>query len=114
MAASNRGVSLHNDDRVRRSTASSVNVEIDRKIDENIRHYSTLNSLEISRRIRQLDREWDVERVLEVNAASLALSGLALSFVANRKWLYLPAACWLFYYSMAFKVGVRRSLCCGG
>ncbi len=88
MVALNRYTTVDND-RVRRSTASRVNADIDKKTDENIRHYSTLDKLEVSRRIRELDGEWDVERVLEVNASSLALSGLVLSFVANRKWLYL-------------------------
>ena len=44
----------------------------------------------ILQRIDALDREWDVERVLEVNASSLALSGLLLGLTVNRKWFLLP------------------------
>jgi hypothetical protein len=32
----------------------------------------------------------DIERVLEVNASTLALSGLILGLTKNRKWLFLP------------------------
>ena len=42
------------------------------------------------RRIGALDREWDVERVLEVNASTLALSGLVLGVTVNKKWLLVP------------------------
>ncbi len=41
-------------------------------------------------RIRELDREWGVERVLEANAASLGITGLALGVFRNRRWLILP------------------------
>ena len=40
----------------------------------------------------ELDREWDVERVLEVNASTLALTGLALGLAVNKKWLLLSGA----------------------
>ena len=77
-------------DRVRRSTSQPVNQEIDRQTDENIRRFSGMGRSAILQRIDALDREWDVERVLEVNASSLALSGLLLGLTANRKWFLLP------------------------
>lgn len=43
-------------------------------------------------RIQTLDEEWDIERVLEVNASTLAFTGLLLGSTINRKWLALPAA----------------------
>ena len=78
-------------DRVRRSTATYLNQQIDRQTEENVRRYSGGDSLETRRRIEELDREWDVERVLEVNASTLALTGLVLGVTVNRKWLALPA-----------------------
>lgn len=42
-------------------------------------------------RIGGLDREWDIERVLEINASSLALTGLVLGATVAKKWLTLPA-----------------------
>jgi len=77
-------------DRVRSSTASHVNEEIDLQTDLNIHHYKGKSRAEILERIQILDKEWDIERVLEVNASSSALSGLILGLTKNRKWLFLP------------------------
>lgn len=78
-------------DRVRRSTALPVNQEIDRATDANIQKYLDRDDTSIRQRIDELDREWDIERVLEVNASSLALSGLVLGLTVDRKWFALPA-----------------------
>ena len=77
-------------DRVRSSTASHVNEEIDLQTDINIQRYKGKNKTEILERIQMLDKEWDIERVLEVNASTLALTGLILGLANNRKWLLLP------------------------
>ena len=77
-------------DRVRSSTASHVNEEIDLQTDINIQRYKGKSKAEILERIQMLDKEWDIERVLEVNASTLALSGLILGLTKNRKWLLLP------------------------
>jgi hypothetical protein len=77
-------------DRVRSSTASHVNEEIDLQTDINIHRYKGKSKAEILERIQMLDKEWDIERVLEVNASALALSGLILGLAKDRKWLFLP------------------------
>ncbi|WP_432746175.1 hypothetical protein ABXJ76_08930 [Methylobacter sp. G7] len=77
-------------DRVRSSTAAHVNEEIDHQTDINIHRYKGKSRAEILERIQMLDKEWDIERVLEVNASTLALSGLILGLTKNRKWLFLP------------------------
>jgi hypothetical protein len=77
-------------DRVRHSTAPEVNREIDRRTNNNIRRYANSSEEVIHRRIEELDQEWDIERALEVNASTLALSGLLLGVTVNRKWLALP------------------------
>jgi hypothetical protein len=66
-------------DRVRRSTADRLNEEIDRRTEANIRRYRRSSPETILQRIQWLDEEWDIERVLEVNASALALGGLALT-----------------------------------
>lgn len=45
----------------------------------------------IAARLSELDREWDIERAIEANAASLALAGLVLGISHDRRWLALPA-----------------------
>ena len=79
-----------NADRVRRSTAPEVNREIDHRTNDNIRHYANSSEEVIRRRIEELEREWDIERALEVNASTLALTGLLLGVTVNRRWLLLP------------------------
>jgi hypothetical protein len=77
-------------DRVRRSTAPHVNREIDRQTNRNIRRYANSSPEVVQRRIEELDKEWDIERALEVNASTLALTGLLLGMTVDRKWLVLP------------------------
>ena len=77
-------------DRVRRSTALDVNRQIDRQTEANIMHYLNATPEVIRQRVEELDHEWDVERMLEVNASTLALTGLVLGATVNKKWLILP------------------------
>lgn len=91
MYASAEDVSQASADRVRRSTTPDLNEHIDQITDSNIRTYVNSKDSVILLRIQELDEEWDVERVLEVNASTLALSGLVLGLTVNRKWLALPA-----------------------
>jgi hypothetical protein len=44
----------------------------------------------IDRRLAELDREWDVERVLEAESASMILLGLALGGAVHRRFFLLP------------------------
>ena len=77
-------------DRVRANTATHVNLRIDAKIAENVAHYKGKSKDEISLRINRLEREWDMERLLEMNASALSFIGLTLGITRNRKWLVLP------------------------
>lgn len=79
-------------DRVRASTAASVNHRLDQAMMKRIWSYAHKSRAELDDRIADLNREWDLERVLETNAAGLALSGVILSAISSRKWLLLPAA----------------------
>lgn len=45
---------------------------------------------EIKKRIEKLDSEWDIERVLELNAGLFALTGVILSVTKNKNWIWLP------------------------
>lgn len=78
------------EDRVRNSTPYRLNQKIDDSIKENIAYYATKSKEEISHRIKALDREWDIERLLEVNMSTLALTGIALSVTKHIRWLLLP------------------------
>src|SRR5688572_27998503 len=78
-------------DRVRKNTSEKVNRQIEEKTKENIERYSSLDADAITMRINELDREWDIERALEVNMSSVALTGIALTVFHSRRWLALPS-----------------------
>ncbi len=77
--------------RVETSTSDHTNQAIDNATRRRIRHAGGESRTELTRRINQLDAEWDIERVLETNASSLAFGGLLLGLFANRKFLWIPA-----------------------
>ena len=54
--------------------------------------FSARNPELIEERLGELDREWDIERVLEVNGSVLAGAGIALGARGSRWWLLLPGA----------------------
>ena len=78
-------------DRVRQNTSDELNREVDRQIAVRVRELALSGDKDgIAQRIDELDREWDIERALQANAAALGLSGLLLGVTANKKWLVLP------------------------
>lgn len=76
--------------RVRQSSIDSANEEVDQSIRKSISSYRLKGSEAVSERIRELDKEWSIERTLEVNAATLALSGTLLGAFVNKRWFVLP------------------------
>lgn len=78
-------------ERVRTSTSQKSSVEIDNLIILNLEYYQSEGIAAIDARIKELDREWDIERLLELNAATLALAGTLLGAFVNRRWWVLPA-----------------------
>ncbi|HYD16109.1 MAG TPA: hypothetical protein VEA77_06890 [Hyphomicrobium sp.] len=58
---------------------------------------------EITRRLRELDEEWDIERAIEANASSLAFLGTALGFFIHPYWLALPALVTAFLFQHAIQ-----------
>jgi hypothetical protein len=78
-------------DIVRDATSEKVNQRIDRGIHDTVEYYSKQSKKAINARVRQLDKEWDMERTLELNASLVALTGVILSATVSKKWLILPA-----------------------
>lgn len=76
--------------RVRSNTSENINRRIDQEVEARVRYLSMRGKSEIDDRIDELNKEWDIERTLEVNAGSLALAGVLLSAFVDKKWLILP------------------------
>ncbi len=62
---------------------------VEKSIQEHVMHYYK-DSQEIEQRLMELDNEWDVEKVLELTAASLSLTGIVLGIKQNKNWFALP------------------------
>ena len=79
-------------DRVPQHTAGHVNAEIRHQTERNVARCAARGRAAIDQRLAELDREWDIERTLEANAATASLVGLTLGATVNRKWFLFPAA----------------------
>jgi hypothetical protein len=90
-------------DRVRKNTSDERNRKIDQKIKESIASHASSDSSAITNRIKELDKEWDTERVLEVNMPIVALIGLALGAFVHPYWLAFPAVVLLFFLQHAIQ-----------
>lgn len=78
-------------DRVPLHTSDESNDRIRLQTFERVAFYAR-HVEQIEQRLRELDREWDIERTLEVNGSVLAGIGLALAARFSRWWLLLPGA----------------------
>lgn len=80
------------DERVPAHTRMRDNQRIQARTLHDVTRYFGATEETLSQRIRELEREWDIERVLEANAASIALIGLTLGIATDRRFLILPFA----------------------
>lgn len=88
-------------DRVRRHTSPEILDEIDERIAQSIRFYSTQPDSVIQQRIDELDREWDMERRLETNASVAVVATTLLGLTVSKKWFLLTAAVGAFLFQHA-------------
>ena len=86
-------------DRVKRATPSSMNEKIENETWQRVSSYLNKSEPVISARIKELDKEWDIERYLGVNMSTLAFTGLAAGAITkNRNWNILPAVVLAFFF----------------
>ena len=77
---------------VARHTSPHLNAQIEHEAHERIAEYKNRdNHALITRRLDELEREWDIERLLQTNFATLSLVGLALMLKSDKRWLVLAA-----------------------
>lgn len=89
-------------ERVTRHTAPEVQADIDRRIECDVAWFGE-HPERIDDRLRELDREWDVERTLETVSSSLTLTGLAMALLGRRRALVLPIAVQAFFLQHALQ-----------
>jgi hypothetical protein len=96
----------HNDreappDRVRAHSNRLQNRRIDARTQHCLERGAAGDREAISGHIDVLDREWDVERYLQMNAGLVSLSGVVLGALLSRRSLVLPAAVFGFFFQHA-------------
>ncbi len=89
-------------DRVSLNTNPVQNAAIRQRTEERIGFYSH-NPEFIPSRLRELDREWDIERSLETISSSMSLLGLTLAFLRGKRWLLLPMVVQAFFFQHAVR-----------
>lgn len=77
-------------DRVRRHTAASVLASIDADTRASLLRCAQAQNGVIDERLRVLEREWDIDRIIETEAPIAGLVGIALGVLANRRLLVVP------------------------
>lgn len=83
--------------RVENSTDARLNERIRAHTDAELVRLEAAGDDEIADRLRELDEEWDVERLLQVNASVLVMLGVLLGARVDRRFLALPAAVFTFF-----------------
>jgi hypothetical protein len=89
-------------DKVRAKTPPEINQAIDIETAAIIRFYAGKTDYEITKRIEELEKEWDIGRIVEVRAATVSLVGVILGLKRSKRWLILPiiASTFLLQYAI--------------
>jgi hypothetical protein len=88
-------------DRVRAHSRREQNDRIDVHTQQCLERHATSDREGLTRHVETLDREWDVERYLQMNAGIVSLSGVVLGALVSRRFLVLPAAVFGFFFQHA-------------
>lgn len=84
-------ITAPNASRVAAHTPPHVNRRIEAATLRSLKYHEAYPA-EIPQRLEDLEREWDIERMLITNASTLMLLGVGLATTVNRRFLALPAA----------------------
>ena len=78
-------------DRVERNTAALLNRKFEQQLNENVSKFAKADRRAIDQRLAELDREWNIERLIETEAPLMIGLGMALGTAHDRKWFALSA-----------------------
>ena len=82
---------IMNSQRVPQQTSADVNARIEQEMRARIARFRNASPAVISQRLAELEQEWDIERILQANAATVSLLGITLGATQDRRWFILPA-----------------------
>jgi hypothetical protein len=75
--------------RVDAHTSPSMRKHLQQRLVANVRRFVNADRHQIDQRMKELDKEWSVERVIEVEASAMIGLGATLGLLHNRKWFAL-------------------------
>lgn len=78
-------------ERVPKHTSNEVNARIQTQTKEDVVRIAKQGPKAIDQRLAELDKEWDIERTLETNAATAILVGSALGALVDKRFFAFPA-----------------------
>lgn len=76
-------------DRIRQNTLQRVNEKLDNETEAKVQYTISQGKDAIQKRLAELDKEWDIDRVLMLNFSVLVFAQL-LAARKNPKWLWGP------------------------
>jgi hypothetical protein len=76
-------------ERVEKNTSSALHSQFEEELRENISMYMKADRRDIDRRLEALDKEWNIERMIELEAPVMIGLGALLGLTHNRKWFGL-------------------------
>lgn len=76
--------------RVEQASPENTNRMVRRQLEVNVVYFAR-HVDEIDARLEELNREWDMERVLQLNAGIVGGTGALFGLLFGRKWFLLPA-----------------------
>lgn len=87
----NQGFSTHiaMPDRIRSLTSDRVNRNLDKKTERLLRGVEAMGPDAIRERLNEIDKEWDIDRVLMLNFSVLVFAQLLLAR-KDKRWLWGP------------------------
>lgn len=87
--------------RIERYSSAEVMKAIRADSLKNVRKYGS-NLHAINQRLCDLEREWDIERIIEAYASTLAFLGLCLGYFVDPYWFIMSAFSLMFLFQLAF------------
>jgi hypothetical protein len=75
---------------VRKVSPEKLNRKIDQKTSKKIAEYRHAGNKAITARIIKLEKEWDIERLIEIIMSVAAIAGIVRAFFSHPYWLLLP------------------------
>lgn len=77
--------------RVHAQTTPAMKEQFRRRLVANVRRFINADHSEIDRRMEELDKEWSIERAIEVEAPAMIGLGATLGLLHNKKWFFLSS-----------------------